>query len=205
MGLEVRQHSDVQRCLDQWTHQPADLVLWLQPKQSMLLANIRQLRQISEAPLMIADETAPISLQIEAVRAGVDYYFDRLLDPRLCAAYCLNILRRSGGLAVGSLPALQLAGLALDPSTRSCKVDDGESIHLTQLEFKLIYLLMTYNGQVLPIEILIEKVWGYEDFGSSDLVRGLISRLRAKISDPPDKPRFIETIPGFGYRFRIES
>jgi DNA-binding response OmpR family regulator len=63
---------------------------------------------------------------------------------------------------------------------------------------------MTNRDHVVPTEIIVERVWGYTGDGNRDLVRGLISRVRRKIEPNPDSPRYIETIPGTGYRFSLE-
>ena len=70
---------------------------------------------------------------------------------------------------------------------------------MTHLEFRLLYTLMMHRGQTLPTAALVERVWGYEGEGSPELVRGLISRLRAKIEHNPKSPRLVLTVPGVGY------
>ena len=76
-----------------------------------------------------------------------------------------------------------------------------ESRRLTQLEFRLLYTLMTHRGQVIPSENIVENVWGYSGEGSKELVRGLVQRLRSKVEPEPRHPRYITTVPGVGYRF----
>src|SRR3989304_2079963 len=126
----------------------------------------------------------------------------------------LSYVLRKAGLAVASSsdltrvlakwsdhPAdLDLEELHLDPSTRSVTVS-GQERRLTQLEFRLLYVLMTHRGQVIPTEVLVERIWGYTGEGSRELVRGLVSRLRHKIGDSPDQPGLLETLPGEGGRF----
>ena len=103
------------------------------------------------------------------------------------------------------LPTLDLGSIRLDPSTRSVSVQGREPQRLTQLEFRLLYALMMNRGQVLPTELIVEKVWGYTDEGNRELVRGLVSRLRHKIEPDPEHPVFLETHPGIGYRFVVEE
>ena len=62
---------------------------------------------------------------------------------------------------------------------------------------------MTNREQVIPADIIVEKVWGYGGSGDRELVRGLISRLRRKIEVDPDQPRFIQTLTGVGYMFTL--
>jgi DNA-binding response OmpR family regulator len=95
--------------------------------------------------------------------------------------------------------------ITLDPSARTVTVSGKETRRLTQLEFRLLYTLMTNRGQVVPLDVLVERVWGYTGGGSRDLVRGLVSRLRRKIEPDPEKAHFLETIPGVGYRFTVDE
>jgi DNA-binding response OmpR family regulator len=64
---------------------------------------------------------------------------------------------------------------------------------------------MMHRGQVLPTESIVERVWGYSGQGDRELVRGLISRLRAKLETDPRNPYYILTVPGVGYSFREDS
>jgi len=113
-------------------------------------------------------------------------------------------MRRSSGLPYFSLPALSQAGVTLDPSKRSVQVGDRSAARLTQLEFRLLYALMTHPGRVVPSENLVEYVWGYGGEGNQSLVRGLISRLRSKLEPDPSSPRYILTEAGIGYFFEPE-
>jgi DNA-binding response OmpR family regulator len=70
------------------------------------------------------------------------------------------------------------SGISLDPETRTVHLPDKASKHLTLLEFRLLYILMTNTNQVLPIDMIVERVWGYEGHGNRELVRGLVRRLR---------------------------
>jgi DNA-binding response OmpR family regulator len=89
----------------------------------------------------------------------------------------------------------------LDPATRTIEVAGQQPHRLTQLEFRLLFVLMTNRGQVIPTDVIVERVWGYAGQGERDLVRGLVSRLRRKMEPNPDQPRYIETVQGVGYRF----
>jgi two-component system KDP operon response regulator KdpE len=75
---------------------------------------------------------------------------------------------------------------------------------LTQLEFRLLYALMTHPGRIIPSENLVEYVWGYGGGGDASLVRGLVSRLRSKIEPDPSNPKYIVTEAGIGYFFEPE-
>jgi DNA-binding response OmpR family regulator len=75
---------------------------------------------------------------------------------------------------------------------------------LTHLEFRLLHELMIHQGQILTTEVIVDRVWGYSE-GDRELVRGLVSRLRAKVEPDPRKPRFVITVPGVGYTFNPDD
>jgi DNA-binding response OmpR family regulator len=64
---------------------------------------------------------------------------------------------------------------------------------------------MVNRGQVIPVDTIVERVWGYSGQSSRELVRGLVSRLRRKIEPDPHYPQFIQNIPGIGYLFSLED
>ena len=80
---------------------------------------------------------------------------------------------------------------------------------MNRLFATLLYVLMTNEGQVMPVEELVEKVWGYTGEGNRDLVRGLVRRLRKKIEPESDRKKpdnhLIQNLPGVGYRFNVEE
>jgi DNA-binding response OmpR family regulator len=89
----------------------------------------------------------------------------------------------------------------LDPSNRTVQVGEREPKRLTQLEFRLLYTLMTHVGQIIPTEQIIEHVWGYSGEGNRELVRGLVQRVRSKVEPEPRQPQYILTEVGIGYFF----
>jgi DNA-binding response OmpR family regulator len=89
--------------------------------------------------------------------------------------------------------------LILDPGTRSVQVESNEPKRLTQLEFRLLYTLMTHVGQIIPTESIVEQVWGFSGEGNRELVRGLVQRLRSKVEPDKRNPRYVMTEKGLGY------
>ncbi len=93
------------------------------------------------------------------------------------------LMRRITGVPYFALPTLTIDGIQLDPALRMVSFEDKDSRRLTQLEFRLLYALMTHPGQILSPDSIVESVWGYSDSGNRDLVRGLVKRLRSKIEN----------------------
>ena len=201
-GFEVRLIPEADRLLQRWHERPAELFfLTLNDEKSLSQDLITQVRVETLAPIAVVLERADETRQVVLLEAGADLILTRPYSPRLLVAQLRALMRRSAGLPLFSIPQLSQAGLTLDPSKRSVQVGDQQAVRLTQLEFRLLYALMTHSGRVIPAENLVEYVWGYGGEGSRSLVRGLIQRLRAKIEADPSNPRHILTEPGIGYFF----
>ena len=170
-----------------------------------LEAVTKTVRAATQAPLFIVSEIVPESAIAQALREGADVVATRPASPQLIAAQAIALLRRANAVPAFVLPNLDLGPINLDPSSRTVSVGETRPQRLTQLEFRLLYFLMTNRGQVLPTEVIVERVWGYTGEGNRDLVRGLVSRLRHKIEPNPEQPQFLETISGVGYRFVIDE
>ena len=144
---------------------------------------------------------------------GADMIFQRPLATRLFIRYSKILLRRGAGVPPALLEPIQSASVVLDPGRRAVSLkkqgEEDKLVRLTQLEFRLLYVLMTNEGQVMPTEELVEKVWGYTGEGNRDLVRGLVRRLRRKIELNEDNQKLnenlIQNLPGVGYRFNLEE
>ncbi|MFN8420769.1 MAG: winged helix-turn-helix domain-containing protein, partial [Anaerolineae bacterium] len=97
------------------------------------------------------------------------------------------------------------ANISLDPERHTVTLPSGVTRQLTNLEFRLLYCLMTNRGHVLSTETIIEKVWGYTGEGDRNLLKSLVSRLRSKVEPYPREPRLIMTIAGVGYKFNPDG
>jgi DNA-binding response OmpR family regulator len=203
-GLAVNAVSGMETAMKNWSERPADIILLavgsLSPQDQ-----VRSVRAETEAPLILVTSAFSEELQSQLLKTGADLIVQRPFSARLLIAQTEALLRRAGGVPLFSLPNLNLAGLTLDPATRTVEVADHPSRRLTHLEFRLLYTLMTHRGHVLPTETIVERVWGYSGEGSRELVRGLISRLRAKVEPDPRRPQYILTVPGVGYSFNQEE
>jgi len=204
-GFEVRLISEADRVAQAWEDRPVELFFFAAVDDKTLTSEyISKLRLENQAPIALLLERSEERRQISLIEAGADLIFVRPYSPRLLVAQLRALMRRSSGLPYFSLPSLSQSGVTLDPSKRSVQVGDHSAARLTQLEFRLLYALMTHPGRVVPSENLVEYVWGYGGEGSQGLVRGLISRLRSKIEPDPSNPRFIVNEAGIGYYFELE-
>lgn len=201
-GLTVNVTGDLNRAIRRWSERPADLVM-LALRGGSTAEMVRYVRRHTEVPLMVISGTHDEGALCRLFEAGADVVVPRPYGSSLLVAQLRAFLRRSRGTPVIGLPTLGAGKLSLDSSTRQVKVEGRPSRRLTQLEFRMLYVLMMHRGQTLSPETIVERVWGYNEEGSMELVRGLISRLRAKVELDPKSPQYIITVPGAGYRFAM--
>ena len=183
---------------------PVDLIFLTDDGQPALTRLIEDLRTQSPAPIILLADAPSEDVQCAWMDAGVDLVLKRPLSPRILSRYVRMLLRRAGTVPASVLPILQIGGLRLDPTARTVTVEGREEQRLSPLEFRLLYLLMTNRGQVIPADVIVERVWGYSGAGNRELVRGLVRRLRRRISPEPDAHQYIQNVPGVGYRFLTE-
>lgn len=208
-GFSVRAMRDLERAIEEFPENPFDFILAAFSEDALKTQKqAKQLRASNAVPILaICDYTSEDHL-VNLLETGVDWVIPRPYSVRVLLAQVRNMMRRTANIPYFGLPILTQAGVTLDPAKRTVRAGDQAESHLTQLEFRLLYTLMTHAGQIIPAENLVESVWGYSGTGSRDLVRGLVQRLRAKVEADPRNPRYILTEAGIGYffnRYKEES
>ncbi len=138
--------------------------------------------------------------KLDAFERGADDYIGVPFVPDDLVARALAVIRRTHGKAGELVPRLRIGDLEIDLLNR--KVVAGEhELHLTSLEQALLYLLAANAGTVLTREQILDALWGTDFVIESNVVDRHVKALRAKLRDDWHKPRYIETVPGTGYRF----
>jgi two-component system KDP operon response regulator KdpE len=168
---------------------------------SKSLAQLKMLRAHTVVPILLISDLLSDDVHVNYLEGGADLVVIRPYSVRALLAQIRAILRRGSGMPFFSLPTLTQSDVLLDPSDRTVRVGEQETKHLTQLEFRLLYTLMTHVGQIIPAEKIVEQVWGYSGEGNRELVRGLVQRVRSKIESNPRQPKYILTEVGIGYYF----
>jgi len=147
-------------------------------------------------PVMMLTVRAAEEDQVEALDRGADDYLTKPFSPRTLLARVRAMLRRAGQ----ETPAPLVVGdLALDTEARTVRVRGSAPAALTRLEFRLVQLLLSNAGHVLPAERLVRHVWGYGGSGDRQSLKQLVHRLRQKIERDPGDPRYVVTASGIGY------
>ena len=159
------------------------------------------LRQHANAPLLLLTPINNESHTLEAYQAGVDDCITKPISPALFIAKVKVWLHRSWTVQVESLDKLTIGEYTLEPAKHLLQGIDGKKIRLSNLEFRVLYLLMDHPNQPFTNEEIIGRVWGFYGEGNSALVKNVIYRLRKKIEPNPNESRYIRTETG-GYLFR---
>lgn len=204
-GLDVSVSANLAPVLENWPEASAELVLLATDNIDTVLKKVTDVRAATQVPLLVMADALSEAQICTILTAGADLVLLRPVSPRILALYAQVLLRRVETVPSFMLTSLDLDEIALDPATRTVTVKDREPARLTHLEFRLLYVLMNNREQVVPTDLIVERVWGYDGGGDRELVRGLISRLRRKLEPDPEYPRFIQTITGVGYMFTLEE
>lgn len=154
--------------------------------------------QLATIPVLFLTVKQDIDALLQGFKAGGDDYLRKPFDLRELQVRLEALLRRAAG-AQPPGERLQVGNLALDPATREAIVE-GRRVRLTPKEFELLRYLVLNAGRIVAVDELLQHVWGYAPkTGDPDLVRAHIHNLRRKIEPSPASPRFIRTIPRYGY------
>lgn len=159
------------------------------------------LRQETIAPIVVSSTRADEEYVLSVFELGIDDYLVKPFSPRIMAAKVKALLRRGRSLPLTSVSSLEAGGVELNPERRTIRLPGAQEISLTNLEFRLLYCLMSNQGRVVPTETIVERVWGYSGEADYRLVKGLVRRLRRKVEPDTKAPRYVKTIPGVGYAF----
>lgn len=160
------------------------------------LSVCRRIRERSAVPIIILTAKGEVEDRVSGLDAGADDYLPKPFHPEELLARIRAVLRRR---ARGDRPEeeLQVGDLVLNLNTREVR-RAGQLVHLTRNEFELLRFLMDNSPWVMTREMILERVWGYDYLGSSNIIDVYIRRLRSRVDDPfPAK--LIHSVRGVGY------
>jgi two-component system OmpR family response regulator len=166
------------------------------------LSIVRAVRRTDRTPILMLSARGTTSDRIAGLEAGADDYLPKPFSPAELVVRIKRILDRSAGFAIqaASAPLLQVGDLVLDRDRHSASVS-GNRLELTAQEFRLLVTLADADGRVLSREQLLDAIYGQgEAFVLDRSVDALVKRLRQKLGDDADEPRYVATIRGVGYR-----
>jgi two-component system KDP operon response regulator KdpE len=161
---------------------------------------LREIRRGSQVPLIVLSVRAHEAEKVKLLDLGANDYVTKPFGvPELMAR--VRALLRQHATAGLVDPVYDDGDLHVDLARREVS-RGGEPIVLSRREFALLAVLVRHAGRVVTQPQLIREVWGHEDGGDTQALRVLLGRLRQRLHDPATEPRYIQTEPGVGLRFR---
>jgi two-component system KDP operon response regulator KdpE len=155
----------------------------------------RELRQWTDAPVLVLSVVGEESEKVAALDAGADDYVTKPFGMDELLARLRAALRRAGP----GEPVLRIGELEIDLEKRAVR-RDGELVQLTPHEFELLRLLAVNEGKLLTHRAILREVWGAAYQLESHYLHVYVSQLRQKIERDPARPRYLLTETGAGYR-----
>jgi two-component system, OmpR family, KDP operon response regulator KdpE len=201
-GLEVFEAVSLQRGLiDAATRRPELVVLDLGLPDGDGLDFIREFRGWSQAPILVLSAREGEERKVQALDAGADDYLVKPFGVAELLARVRVQLRRRSGVADAD-PVLRFGDVAVDRALRTV-TRAGEELHLTPIEYRLLQELANAPGRVLTHQHLLKAVWGPGHAEDVHYVRVHMANLRKKIEADANRPQWLVTEAGVGYRLKV--
>ncbi|MFI6316660.1 response regulator transcription factor [Nonomuraea sp. NPDC050556] len=159
------------------------------------LAMCRELRASGDrVPILILTARDAVADRVDGLDAGADDYLVKPFEVEELLARVRALLRRA---YPETPPELRLGDLVVDVASRTGR-RGGRSVDFTRTEFALLELLLANAGQVLPRELIVDRVWGYDLDPATNVLEVYIGYLRRKLGEP----KLVHTVRGVGYVMR---
>jgi DNA-binding response OmpR family regulator len=206
-GYEAVMANDAVSALRRWQEdQPGLILLDINlpgtPDLKDGFAICKRIRKESDLPIILLTVRGEEDDIVNGLEAGADDYILKPFSPRQLVARIQAVLRRTSAGGSARPATFSIKGLEFNPKLREVRLENGQTASLTSLESRLLESLMLNEGQVLTVDDLISDIWGAGG-GSSEMLRQLVRRLRAKVEPDPSTPLYIHNIPGVGYTLKI--
>jgi len=161
---------------------------------------IRALRGWSSMPIVVLSARVEEQDKVEALDAGADDYLSKPFGVAELLARVRVSLRRRTRANEEQGPVVRFGDAVVDMANRQVS-KGGQEVHLTQIEFRLLAMLLSHPGKVLTHRQLLREVWGPSHVEHGHYLRIYMGHLRQKLEDNPARPKHLITETGIGYRF----
>ncbi|TMG39602.1 MAG: response regulator transcription factor [Chloroflexi bacterium] len=179
-------------------HAPGLIVLDLMLPELDGMTVARRVREDSDVPILMLSARGSVADRIQGMSEGADDYLPKPFSPGELVVRVKAILRRAGGAPRRG--PLRIADLDIDRDRHEVRRRET-SVSLTTAEFRLLVALAEADGRVMSRDSLLDALYGHGDSETFDrTVDVYIGRLREKLGDDPERPRYVATVRGVGYR-----
>ena len=162
---------------------------------------LRESEATADIPILMLTAKEEVSDRVTGLEAGADDYLTKPFSFDELTARVRALLRRQQRLIAAGGPGgrvLRVADLTLDEAAREVRRGD-RLIELTATEYNLLHLFLTHPRQVLDRQTILNRVWGYDFMGETNIIEVYVRYLREKIEDEPSNPKLIQTVRSVGY------
>jgi two-component system, OmpR family, response regulator RegX3 len=200
-GFETTVACSGTQALEHFAHQGADVVLL-----DLILPGLsgtevcRQLRRHSRVPVIMLSAKDSETDKIVGLELGADDYLTKPYSFRELLARIHAVLRRTTRPTLSGANALVAGPVSIDLARHTVHVH-GALVYFPLREFELLAMLVRHAEQVLTRSQLVDRLWGADFSGDTKTVDVHIKRIRAKIEPDPERPRYLLTVRGVGYKF----
>lgn len=161
---------------------------------------LKEIRQSSDVPVIMLTARGDELDKVKGLELGADDYLTKPFSHMELFARIRAVLRRTQMPApVNATPSFVTGDITINFENREV-TKTGKVVKMTPTEYKLLVLLARNAGRVVPFETLLDKVWGPEYRDQLDYLKTYLSRLRKKLEEEPEHPRFLLTERSLGYR-----
>jgi DNA-binding response OmpR family regulator len=198
-GFAVVTAADGQAALNAiQEHEPGLIVLDLMLPELDGMSVARRVREDSDVPILMLSARGAVADRIAGIAEGADDYLPKPFSPAELVVRVKAILRRARGGAVRG--ALRLGDVEIDRDRHEVR-REGRALAMTTAEFRLLVALAEADGRVLSRDALLGALYGHGATETLDrTIDVYVGRLREKLGDDPERPRYIATVRGVGYR-----
>lgn len=166
---------------------------------------LRQIRERSDAPVVVLTARQGSDDKVEALDLGADDYVTKPFGMDELLARVRAALRRQGTTALDQDEPLITPHFTLDIRAHSATNRDGSPLRLTPIEWRLITELARHRGDVVSHPRLLRAAWGPAYGRESNYLRVYVNQLRRKLEPEPSDPIYLLTEPGLGYRLSTQA
>ncbi len=201
-GYTVDQAQDGRLGLEKALNETYDLILLDVMLPSLNgMEVLRRIRQVSQVPVIMLTAKDGVMDKVMGLDIGADDYITKPFAIEELLAR-IRVAFKHKKISSTTSNVIKISSLTLDAQKYTVKFND-DNIDLTKTEFELLKYLMLNKNYVLTRDIILEKVWGYDYIGDTNIVDVYIRYLRSKIDDKYSE-KFIHTIRGVGYQLKHE-
>ena len=163
---------------------------------------IRRIRSWSNMPIIVISARSEDNDKIEALDAGADDYLTKPFSVEELLARLRVTQRRLAFMAsqVPSADSMFINGKLQVDYAGGCAYLDGQELHLTPIEYKILRLLVQQRGKVFSNSQIYESIWNMQAIGADNTIAVHIRHIREKIESNPKEPRYLKVVWGNGYK-----